>query len=264
MDFLLYSIVFIFGTIIGSFLNVVIYRYNTGVTLGGRSKCFSCAKTLSWYELVPIFSFILQRGKCSDCKSKISIQYPAIELLTGILFVAILATSNVLQNIQIISSILEIIPVIYFLLIASLLIVITVYDLHHMIIPNGLVYAFILLAFFALFIDTSLNFVLPNTLDLLAGPILATPFALLWLLSHGKWMGFGDAKLALGIGWALGLYAGISAIIFAFWTGAIVGVFLLILKSRAFTMKSEIAFGPFLIFGMAIVWFFGVSVIPIF
>src|SRR3989344_1792899 len=83
----LFSIfVFILGTIIGSFLNVVILRYNTGSSIQGRSGCMSCGKPLVWYELFPVLSFLFLLGRCGGCKSRISAQYPLVELLTGIIF----------------------------------------------------------------------------------------------------------------------------------------------------------------------------------
>src|SRR4051812_36221267 len=80
---------FIFGTIIGSVLNVVAARYNTGMTFGGRSKCFSCNKTLTWIELIPIISFVAQGAACKRCRSKISWQYPLVEAGTGVMFALI-------------------------------------------------------------------------------------------------------------------------------------------------------------------------------
>src|ERR1700752_70221 len=80
---------FVFGTIIGSFLNVVALRYNTGFSLGGRSRCFSCGKTLYWYKLIPLFSFLIQGGRCRKCHSQISIQYPLVEALTGLVFLGL-------------------------------------------------------------------------------------------------------------------------------------------------------------------------------
>ena len=87
---MIYALIFVFGTIIGSFLNVVILRYGTGKSFAkGSSQCFSCGKKLSWYELVPILSFLFQKGKCKGCGSKISWQYPLIETITGVLFLLI-------------------------------------------------------------------------------------------------------------------------------------------------------------------------------
>ena len=148
-------LIFIFGAAIGSFLNVVILRLNTGKSIiSGRSKCFSCAKKLRWYELLPIVSFVFLRGKCSACKTKISWQYPVVEILTGLIFLQIF-------NFQPASpaggfSIINYFNIVYFWIVFSLLIIIAVYDYRHQIIPNLFVWIFNGLAFLNLwnFLET--------------------------------------------------------------------------------------------------------------
>lgn len=241
--------IFILGTIIGSFLNVVILRYNTGESVVKTgSRCFSCGKKLKWHELIPILSFIIQRGRCRNCKSKISIQYPLVELLTGLIFVLIL------------NSQFSILKTIYLFIVFSILLVIAVYDIRHQIIPNALVYSFNILAFLSLFQVSSFKFQVPS---FLAGIILFSFFGLLWLVSRGRWMGFGDAKLALGIGWLLGLVKGILALLLSFWLGAAVGIFLLFFLKDKYNIKSKIAFGPFLILGALLAFFFGNAIIKL-
>jgi len=252
MEIVFYAIVFVFGSIIGSFLNVVIYRYNTGTSIArGRSMCFSCGKSLSWYELIPVVSFLIQRGKCYSCKSKISFQYPTVEILTGLLFLLTWISG------------FQIIELLFYWTVMAILLVIAVYDIRHKIIPNGFVYAFIILSLGNLILTSDFGM-----WDWLAGPILFFPFASLWFMSRGTWMGFGDAKLAWGIGWFLGLYAGASAVILSFWIGAVWGLYLiafskihrLLGKGKRFTMKSEIPFGPFLVLGTLLVFFFDIDV----
>lgn len=252
MEVIFYIFIFLFGAIIGSFLNVVIYRLGTGSSIArGRSMCFSCGKTLSWYELIPVFSFLIQRGKCRTCKSKISWQYPVVEVTTGLLFL-LTWTSG-----------FQVAELFYYWAIMAILVVIAVYDIRHKIIPNGFAYSFITLSAVPLVWMSGFQM-----WDWLAGPILFLPFAGLWAVSRGTWMGFGDAKLAWGIGWFLGLYAGVSAIILAFWIGAVWGLGLialshahrLLLSGKRFTIKSEIPFGPFLIFGTLLVFFFNIDV----
>lgn len=250
--FLIFS--FILGTIIGSFLNVVALRYNTGMTLKGRSKCFSCGKNLEWHELVPILSFFYQGGECKKCKSKISWQYPLIEILAGALFILIFYYFPPI-------SLQASFNTVFYLFITSLLIVITIYDIKHKIIPDPIVYLFAFVSLFKLFISPELTLVLPSFSDVISGPLLASPFFFIWLFSKGKWMGLGDAKLRLGIGWVLGLMGGLSAIILAFWIGAIVSVVWIYIVFRKFKSKQEIPFGPYLILGMYLVLFFGISVI---
>ena len=148
----------------------------------------------------------------------------------------------------------------------AVLIAIAAYDIRHMIIPDGLVVLFIALAAVTFFYDFS-------AARFLAGLGAAAPFALLWLLSGGRWMGLGDAKLAVGIGWLLGPLPALTAIIVGFWAGALYGIGILMLRFLAsqflssprihlfralsrFTMKSEVPFAPFLIAGVfaVLIW----------
>ena len=117
------------------------------------------------------------------------------------------------------------------------------------------------MAFAGLFSALGGGFRIFNTDSFLAGFILFAFFALLWGMSKGRWMGFGDAKLALGIGWFLGITEGVAAITLAFWIGAIVGVSLLYLNKKKYGLKSSIAFGPFMILGTAISFFWGEKII---
>lgn len=256
----LFSIFFlVLGAIIGSFLNVVILRLNTGRGLNGRSGCLSCNKKLHWYELVPIVSFFALRRRCGGCMSKISWQYPLVEISTAILFLAIF-----LKQLPIFyfAPTLALIGLIFYLVIWSILVVIFVYDLKHTIIPNNLVYAFAIIAFIFNLIQIPYDMWMqtPYLLDILAGFIFFIPFFCIWFFSGGRAMGLGDGKLVLGIGFLLGFVSGISAIILAFWVGAIISI-LLMLVSRLnivghnITIKTEIPFAPFLILGTLILFF---------
>ena len=250
-------IFFIFGLIIGSFLNVVIIRFNTQRSFGGRSGCMSCMNTLSWYELIPVFSFLFLRGKCKNCKAGISIQYPIVEFLTGFIFAALfLKFQNLFfYNTTLIFSF----TYAYYAVIFSLLLVIAVYDLKHKIIPDILVIVLGILAFVGLFFFNNLGFYphIPSILELLSGLIVAFPFFLFWLVSSGKLMGLGDAKLALSFGWLFGLSHAFSGIIVGVWIGAIVGV-ILVIFSKKHKMTSEIPFAPFLVLGVVLA-FLGLS-----
>lgn len=257
------SFVFIFllGTIIGSFLNVVIYRFNTGKTIvKGRSICMTCNRNLRWYELIPIFSFLIQSGKCRRCAEKISHQYPIVEFVTGLIFALI---AYHFMPVLMYSPSVYLFLVVFFVFIFSLLIVISVYDLRHKIIPDRLVYIFIFTSFLSIFVNhTTIGplFGLPTLSYLVSGPLLALPFALLWLLSRGRWMGFGDAKLMLGIGWMLGLSLGLASIVLSFWIGALVSLGIMFFSGKKISMKTEIPFAPFLIVGALIVFLFNLDI----
>jgi prepilin signal peptidase PulO-like enzyme (type II secretory pathway) len=263
---LLFLFAFVFGAIIGSFLNVVSLRWNTGMGVNGRSKCFSCGKGLVWHELIPIFSFAAQKGRCKKCKSKISWQYPIVEFLSGAVFALIFITFPPVDLASAITTIL-------YLFITAILMVITIYDIKHKIIPDSLSYTFAVLAFISLFVgsggvtavtmNTSPYFHIPLLINLLAGPLCALPFAFLWLVSRGTWMGLGDAKLMLGIGWTLGFVAAVSSMVLAFWIGAVISVAWMLITFKKVKGHYEIPFAPYLILGMYIVLLFGINVIDL-
>ena len=135
MIFTLTIIFFILGLIIGSFLNVVILRLNTDRSFGGRSGCMTCQKKLTWYELIPVFSFLGLRGRCKNCKTKISIQYPLVELLTGIIFGTLFLK---FQDVFFLDTLMFSFTYAFYVSVFSLLVVISIYDFRHKIIPDGL------------------------------------------------------------------------------------------------------------------------------
>ena len=261
MTFFLTIIFFILGLIIGSFLNVVIFRFNTERSFGGRSGCMTCQNKLSWSELVPLLSFFVLRGRCRNCKAKISIQYPIVELISGLVFAGLFLK---FQDIFYINTFVFSVSYAYYAVMFSLLLVIAVYDFKHKIIPDTLSLVFGVVTFIGLFFFSNFLFFphIPSVLEFLSGILLALPFAFIWLISKGTWMGLGDAKLALGLGWLLGFSRILSGAVVAFWSGAIIG-FLLIVFTKKYGMKSEIPFAPFLVLGVFIAFLFELSLFPI-
>ncbi len=244
---------FCLGVIIGSFLNVVIYRINTKKSLGGRSACMTCQNKLSWYELIPVFSFFALMGRCKICKTKISIQYPLVELTSGLIFVSLFIK---FQDILFIDVFNFIFVFTYYAFMFSILLVISTYDIKHKIIPDQLSLMLAAFAFIGMFFFNAHGyfvFHIPTLFDFMAGVAVSLPFALLWLVSRGTWMGLGDAKLAVGLGWLLGFSRILSATAIAFWSGAIIGIVLVIISKR-YKMRSEIPFAPYLVFGSFLVF----------
>lgn len=259
-------LIFLFGLIVGSFLNVAVYRYRTGYTVLGRSQCLACGRPLAWYELIPLASFIIQGGKCHVCGARISWQYPLVELATALAFWGVYRNSLLTHDGTWLIAL--------DLIIWSLLIAITTYDLRHKIIPDEWVYLFGALAMIRLVVsgaDWQWGFV--------AGVILFGFFGGLWLISRGKWMGFGDAKLALGVGFFLGLEPALSAVMLAFWSGAAVGIVIVAIEHFRLPSRSaqdsaaiapkrglgrEIPFAPFLTLGIALVYFAHIQVVSLF
>lgn len=249
---LIYFFIFFLGLTIGSFLNCVIYRLEEGKSfLKGRSFCPRCKHDLSWQDLVPVFSFLALRGKCRYCSERISWQYPAVELATGLLFVLNFlrfdlggGRSNLL---------------IFEFVMSLFLIVIFVYDLKHYLIPDRVVYPAI-----ALSLIFNLQFLISDQFSVFKLSILSALgassfFLAIVLISRGKWMGVGDIKLAFLMGLILGWPDILVSLFLAFFIGAVIGTGLIALKRKG--LKSEVPFGPFLVTGTFIALFFGKAIL---
>ncbi len=265
---------FIFGAIIGSFLNVVIYRLHTGKSLSGRSHCLSCAERLHWYELVPIVSYCALRGRCRSCRARITVRYALVEIMTGALF-AWIASSFLFDPVLLVLN----------LAIVSLLVVVLVYDLRHTIIPDELVlYLLAYAAAYVLWDPFARAIALPPLDALLGGLVPALFFGSIWFFSRGRAMGLGDAKLVLPLGMVVGFMGSFSLVACAFWIGALVGLVLVgvsALQRHAgirrlargklrlpflhtpLTMGSEVPFAPFLILAFLLVHLAGIDVLDV-
>jgi leader peptidase (prepilin peptidase)/N-methyltransferase len=251
INFFFYIPIFILGLAVGSFLNCVIYRLEKNESfLIGRSYCPKCKHQLGWQDLIPLLSFLELGGKCRYCKQKISWQYPLVELATGILFVSVfhIAFPNLLLSI-------------YYFLISSLLIVIFTYDLKYYIIPDEIIYPAIVITFlYNIFYSCFMLHSSYSILNILCSGLGASAFFLaIFLISKGKWLGFGDVKLAFFMGLFLGFPNILVAFFISFLIGAIIGLGLIFCGKKS--LKSEVPFGPFLVTGTFLALFLGNQII---
>ncbi len=242
--FLFYCFIFCFGAIVGSFLNVVILRLpkeNQSIVFPA-SHCPSCQKTLRWYENIPILSYLFLLGRCSHCKTTISLQYPVVELLMGVLSIALfhrfgfsLTTGG------------------YFIFCAALLVIIWI-DLHHQIIPDVISLPGIVLGFLFSFFNQTVSWQESLIGLIIGGGVLYLISLLYYLLRKQEGMGGGDIKLLAMLGAFLG-YTSLPFIIFASsLTGAVIGIPTLLLEKKG--RNTRIPFGPFLSLAALVYLFF--------
>ncbi|MDP2629312.1 MAG: prepilin peptidase [Candidatus Harrisonbacteria bacterium] len=267
-------VAFAFGLLVGSFLNVLGLRYKEGGKIlssdivRGRSYCPACKKTLQWYELVPLVSFLVQRGRCWKCKARISLQYPFVELLSAFLTVGILSYFSHFFDIRILfQEGVNLFPLYLFtvlwLIAGYTLIVMSIIDLRFRIIPDqlnlflaGLGLGVLLIkqnfaAFFPFqgsFLFSFQDLVVLHSSVLLSGffaaAIAGAFFILIVLLSRGKGMGLGDVKLVIALGLLLSWPDIMLMIMLSFIIGSLYSLPLLLLKKKS--VKSAVPFGPFI------------------
>lgn len=237
----IYIVIFLFGIVIGSFLNVCIFRipkHETVVT--ERSHCMKCGYQLSWYDMVPVFCWLFLGGKCRKCKEPISPQYPIVEAANGLLYVLVFAVNDFsLQSIL-------------YCLLTSALLVLSVIDWRTYEIPIGINIFILCLGILQVILDYK------NWMNYAIGFLCVSIFLLLLLvLSNGRAIGGGDVKLMA----AAGLLLGWKNIILAFLLGCIIGSVIHLLRMRLSKADHVLAMGPYLSIGIFIAALWGDAMI---
>lgn len=281
------------GLAVGSLLNVLLSRFNPEkpqevyILLKGRSFCPYCKEKLRWFELVPLLSFIFLKCRCRYCKKSISWRYPLVELFTALVFLGISWRflkfpffAYYLFSFNFPLSLLTILLILAFFVYCSILLVLALLDLYYYLLPDKIVYPAIS---FAILVDLGLvrlsqsfpesfypqcglNFLgpfidyfnckIPHLLSYLLGALLiAGFFFLLYFLSRGRALGFGDVKFGIFLGLMLGLTNGLFALIISFIIGALVALVLLVLKKKK--IGDQVPFAPLLVLGVLITIFWG-------
>mgnify|MGYP002510083888 CR=1 FL=1 len=236
-DIILYIIIFIFGTVIGSFLNVCIYRIPEHEDIvKTRSHCMSCGGQLRWYDMFPLFSYLFLRGRCRLCKAKLSVQYPLIEAVNGILYVVIVLIHGVNTDSLLCC------------LLASALLVLSVIDFRTYEIPFGINLFILALGLIRAAMDYH------NILAYLIGFLaVSAVLAVLYYATGGRAIGGGDVKLMA----ACGLFLGWKLVIMAFLLGCILGAVIHLIRMRVSGEDHVLAMGPYLSAGVLIAALWG-------
>jgi prepilin signal peptidase PulO-like enzyme (type II secretory pathway) len=256
MEILLLIMVFVLGLCFGSFVNMLVYRIAEKYELESkkfkvksknRSYCDYCGKQLKWFENIPVFSWLIQNGKTRCCGKKLPILYPIVEIVTGILFVLFFRSQISDFRFQILF--LDLVIIVFLVFSA-------VFDLKYMILPD---FSTIILATSALALW--IIGYLGDWSYLWSGLISFGFLGLLYLITKKKGMGLGDVKLAFFMGLFLGYPKVILAFYIAFISGALVALFLMVFKQA--NRKTLVSFGPFLILGTLVAWFWGSEILSL-
>lgn len=243
-------IIFILGLLVGSFLNVVIYRIHRGETfIKGFSKCLFCGHRLYAKDLIPLFSYVFLKGKCRYCKQRFSQQYFLVEFSTALAFVLILL--KLLPSLHLVDlSAVLFLHILYWFVIVAFLIVIFVYDLKYYLILDKVIVPAIIFSLVCSF------FLGHNVLHLLLAALLGGGFFLLqFVVSKGKWIGGGDIRLGFLMGIILGWPNILTGLFIAYLSGSIISLSLLYFGKKSW--KDQVPFGTFLTFATFITMLYG-------
>ncbi len=251
-----YILSFILGASIGSFTQVIATRLHVAPIIKGRSKCLSCGEALRASDLIPIVSYFLLRGRCRYCRTPYGISSVIIESIFGLVFLGLyhfilkdaptLATSSWW--------------LVYYSLLFIVLGVMALYDRAHSYIPIPFLASFLvlMLVMFGFRLSSS------TTIETAVAPLVtALPFLLVWLLTKGKGVGFGDVILFFGVGAFFGIYEGLAVFILSVWMGAIVGLYYKYVVAKNTSKTTAMPFVPFIVFSFLIVLFTGIDIFSI-
>jgi len=249
------AFIFLIGLSFGSFVNALVYRLNSNLSMWDRSHCPKCSHKLSTLDLIPVFSFLFLKCRCRYCKKKISWQYPLVELVVGILF-SLIYLKFIINYDFINSDLLQVVDSSLLFLYTIILVTIFVYDLKYYIILNKVLFSGIILGLIVLIFESiyiwSLELIITHVFSIF---IVFGFFLVLYLLSKGKWIGAGDVKFGILLGVILSWQQSLVMLFFTYVIGAIVGVILLISKKKK--LKEKVPMGTFLVIGTFISIFVG-------
>ena len=236
--------IFLLGIIIGSFLNVCIYRIPREKSIVyPDSHCPNCSTPLRWYDLIPILSYILQRGKCRYCREPISLQYPVIECSNGIIYLILYNKFGLT------------IDFVFYAITFNTLLVISFIDLYFQIILDFLNILILILAIIYKILRFTLYGISPNLFNSILALVISSGIFLTIVIVSKGGMGGGDVKLIGALGFILGIRLILLNIFLSFILGAIISIFLLLFKIK--DKKDPIPFGPFICLAFMITVFWG-------
>ena len=249
------TLFFLFGSAIGSFVQVVVSRLNVAPLVSSRSKCLSCGEALRISDLLPILSYVFLGGKCRYCKVPYGIGTLVVEVAFGCLFV--LLYHFILAGF---SPLLGALWLLYYTLLFISLGTMALYDYKHSYVP---VLFLVLFSFLSLCMLGVNYYHQPGIAALLGPLVVSLPFLVIWMLTQGKALGFGDVVLYMAVGAFFSIEQGLAVLLVSVWLGASVGIVVYALRRRAKNTSTSIPFVPFIVTAFLIVLFTDMSVFSI-
>lgn len=251
IEFIFIVFLFILGLCVGSFVDVVADRIPREESLIHKgSYCESCKKRLVWKDLIPVLSYIVQKGKCRYCQSKLSLYYPSVEFITGTSFVVVFLALFSPQS-PFLFTPEQLFQLLFALFVVTNLMIIFFTDLKSGIIPFLVLLPLAVVSFFVLLVTNA-----DMLTHLLSASLAFGLFLGIFLLTRGRGMGFGDVVYVFFMGLLLGFPEIVVGLYIAFLTGATAAIILILLRRKKFKGDS-LPFGPFLAFGTFVAFFWG-------